>query len=141
MKRLVGISIGYLIRTLGEKNALDAAKKAGADAVDFNLTDQDLRKKSSIYAQGEEAVREHYSKLGEYARSIGILISQTHGRMEGLRGDAREDEVLLQNLRLDGVVKLHGKAEGIGVVGADQREEQDGCVVDGKIPEIGSLHN
>ena len=101
MKRLVGISIGHLIRTLGEKNALDAAKKAGADAVDFNLTDQDLRRKGSIYAQGEEAVRDHYTKLGAYAKSIGILISQTHGRFEGLRGDAREDEVLLQNLRLD----------------------------------------
>jgi len=101
MKRLVGISTGYLIRVFGEFGALDAAKRAGADAVDLDLTGQDLRKKSSTYAQGEEAVREHYSKLGEYARSIGILISQTHGRMEGLRGDAREDEVLLRNIRLD----------------------------------------
>ena len=101
MKRLVGLSTGYLIKIFGECGALDAAKRAGADAVDLDLTCQDLRRQNSVYAQGEDAVRAYYREVGEYAKSIGIVISQTHGRMEGLRSDAHEDDVLLRNIRLD----------------------------------------
>ena len=63
--------------------------------MDFTLeydTVNDYRNKDSIYSKGDEAVYEYYSKLKEYADSLGLVIGQTHGKMPGFRNIKEEDE-------------------------------------------------
>ena len=75
----IGISIGALQALYGEKRALEICAESGFDAVDFNLKKYG-RGEFPVYSDGDEAVIEHFSKLGEYAKSLGLEISQTHGR-------------------------------------------------------------
>ena len=75
----IGISIGALQSVYGETRALEICAESGFDAVDFNLKKYG-RDEFPIYSDGDEAVIEHFSKLGEYAKSLGLEISQTHGR-------------------------------------------------------------
>ena len=75
----IGISIGALQAVYGEKRALEICAESGFDAVDFNLKKYG-RDGFPVYADGDGAVIEHFSKIGEYAKHLGLEISQTHGR-------------------------------------------------------------
>ena len=75
----IGISIGALQAVYGEKRALEICAESGFDAVDFNLKIYG-RGDFPVYSDGDEAVLEHFGRLGEYAKSLGLEISQTHGR-------------------------------------------------------------
>lgn len=100
-KRKVSICIAEFQRQLGDKRALEIAKEIGADAVDFNLIPEGCHKEESIYSKGDDAVRAYYSELGEYAKSIGIEIAQTHGRIKGFKNIKEEDDLLVKNARYD----------------------------------------
>ncbi len=99
----VGISIGGLQEKYGDKRALEIASEIGADCVDFNLDtpNNDYRNKDSLYSKGEEAIREYYKGLREFAESLGLEISQTHGKLPGFVNKPKEDDALVENLRLD----------------------------------------
>ena len=99
----IGISIGRLQRTYGDIRALEIAKEIGADAVDFDLCRElnDYRNTDSLYSDGREAIADYYSKIKEKADELGLIISQTHGKIEGLKDDEAEDKALLKNLELD----------------------------------------
>ncbi len=103
MKRKIGISVGQFQERLGDKEALEITAKVGADSADFTLEfdKNDYRVKDSLYSKGEEAVIEYYSKLKEYADSLGIVIGQTHGKLPGFRNIKEEDDALIENTRLD----------------------------------------
>ena len=103
MKRLVGFSIGHLQNTLGDRKTLEIAAQIGADAVDFALHHRtnDYRRSNSLYSQGEEAIVRYYTDLRDYAHSLGLIISQTHGKLEGFRNIPAEDDALVENTRLD----------------------------------------
>ena len=101
MKRKVGLSIVRLQNVYGDKRALEIAKEIGADAVDFNLDNQDYRRDTSIYSQGDAAVSEYYKELGAYANELGLIISQTHGKLPGFINQKEEDDALVENSRLD----------------------------------------
>ncbi len=106
MKQLVGISIGAFEEEMDPHRALEIAKEIGADAVDFSLhwfsaTVYDYRNPESVYSKGDEAVRAYFSELGAYARSLGLVISQTHGRGEGFKNLKEEDDAQVENARLD----------------------------------------
>lgn len=101
MRRLVGLSIFTLQRRFGDREALRLAKQIGCDAVDFNLEHEEPDKPESLYSQGEEAVRAYYSEIGAYAKEIGLLISQTHGRCSSYVNDPARDAVTLEKTRLD----------------------------------------
>lgn len=75
----VGLSIGELQGRFGDKRALEIAVESGFDAVDFGLG-RFGKGAFPIYADGDEAVLEYFSEIGEYARHLGLTISQTHGR-------------------------------------------------------------
>ena len=75
----IGISIGALQSLYGEKRALEICAESGFDAVDFNLKRYG-RDDFPIYADGDEAVIEHFSGIGEHAKRLGLIVSQTHGR-------------------------------------------------------------
>ena len=76
MKRLVGISIGSLQEKYGDKRALEIVSEIGADSADFSLEfeSNDYRNRDCVYSKGDDAVREYYSKLKEYADALGIII-------------------------------------------------------------------
>lgn len=99
----IGISTYQLQRRFGDTEALEIASKVGADAVDFDLCsrDNDFRKADSLYSKGKEAIVEYYGRIKEKADELGIIISQTHGKLEGLKNVDADDEALLKNLELD----------------------------------------
>ncbi len=106
MKHLVGFSTNVLQEDFGDEKALELAASIGADAVDFGLhwfsiQRYDYRNPDSVYAKGDEAVIAHFKHLGEYAKSLGLVISQTHGRGEGFKNIKEEDDAQVENARLD----------------------------------------
>ena len=103
MKRLVGISIGSLQEKYGDRRALEIVSEIGADSADFSLEfdRNDYRNKDCVYSKGDDAVREYYLSLKEYADSLGIIIGQTHGKLPGFRNIKAEDDALVENSRLD----------------------------------------
>lgn len=101
MKRLVGLSIATFEWRFGDKEALKLAKDIGCDAVDFGLEDQEPDKEGSVYSKGEDFVRKYYGELGDYAKELGLVISQTHGRCASYRRDEEWNRVTLEKTRLD----------------------------------------
>lgn len=101
MERKVGISIVRLQNVYGDKRALEIAKEIGADAVDFSLDSKDYRNTDCIYSKGDAAVIEYYKGLKAYADELGIIISQTHGKLPGFINNKEEDDALVENSRLD----------------------------------------
>lgn len=101
MKKLVGLSIGAFQGRFGDKRALEIAKEIGCDAVDFSLGNQEPDKEDCVYAKGEAFVRQYYGELGAYAKEIGLIISQTHGRCASYRRDEEWNKKTLEKTRLD----------------------------------------
>ncbi len=106
MRRLVGLSTNVYQEEFGDKKALEIAAKIGADAVDFGLHwfgigRYDIRNPESVYAKGDAAVIAHFDALKKHADSLGIFISQTHGRGEGFQNIKEEDDAQVENARLD----------------------------------------
>lgn len=101
MDRKVGLSIVRLQNVYGDRRALEIAKEIGADAVDFNLDNKDYRNPDCIYSKGDEAVIEYYKGLKAYADELGLIISQTHGKLPGFINNKEEDDALVENSRLD----------------------------------------
>ncbi len=104
MKRLVGISLGQLQKKYGDIRALEIAKEIGADAVDFNVANAphwDYRESTSVYSLPEEQIVAYFQKIRQKADELGLIISQTHGRLRGYRLDEEENRAVLKNARLD----------------------------------------
>ena len=97
----IGLSTFVFQSLYGNKEALRLAKDAGADAVDFDLAGMDYRNENSPYAKSEEEFVEYFSSLKKYAKSIGIEICQTHGRLPGFKNEKEHDEAFVKNARLD----------------------------------------
>lgn len=97
----VGLSVGTFQWRYGDKEALKIAKEIGCDAVDFTLEDQEPDKEGCIYAKGEDFVRKYYTEIGEYARELGLIISQTHGRCTSYTRDEEHNKKTLEKTRLD----------------------------------------
>lgn len=103
MKRLVGISIDVLQKKYGDREALKIAKSIGADAVDFSTiaNGMDYRKEGSVFSKSDDEIYTYYRELKKEADELGLLISQTHGRISGFKNIAAEDDALVENLRKD----------------------------------------
>lgn len=100
MKKRISLSIAALVRKVGYRRALDIAREAGFDAVDYRVGNECAG--FDLYGQGEDAVRAYYEEVGAYARSVGLDIAQTHGRFRTAVADAEASE---QNFR-DAVLDL-----------------------------------
>lgn len=99
--RKVGISIGGLQEKYGDRRAIEIASEIGADAIDFGLDSPNFRNANSIYSKSDAEICEYYEELGNYARSLGLEISQTHGKITGFKNIKNEDDDLVENIRLD----------------------------------------
>lgn len=103
-QRKIGISTGSLQRRYGDMGALQIAKNAGADAVDFSLyqtKEYDVKNPESVYGKSDEEIISHFTKIKNYAEEIGIEICQTHGRITGFKNIKAEDDVLVENIKRD----------------------------------------
>ena len=104
MERLISISIGAFQQKYGDIEALNIAKRIGADAVDFNTASRkiyDYRIPDSPYNKTDEELIEYYTAIRKHAESIGIKIAQTHGRMHMYVRDEEENAAILENARRD----------------------------------------
>lgn len=104
MAKKIGLALGWFQVKYGDKKALELAKEAGADAVEFMLRYQDFQKEESIYSKGDEAVIAYFSELKDYADELGLVICQTQGRISGFLNDKEKDEAFVENVRLDCLV-------------------------------------
>lgn len=102
-KKLVGISIGGYQAKYGDMRALEIAKGIGADAVDFSLDlpVNDYRREGEIYSKSEAEIVAYYKAIGERARELGLIVAQTHGKLNGLHDDKEFDDALMKNMRID----------------------------------------
>ena len=57
--RKVSISIGLFQNKFGDEEALRIAKRIGADAVDFNLCDNDRKRPHDIYGEDDATIFEY----------------------------------------------------------------------------------
>ena len=104
MKRLVGISLTSLQKRYGDVRALEIAREIGADAVDFSTSNApywDFQHPDSPYARSDEELVAYFEMLKQRADALGLVISQTHGRLRGFRRNAEENRAVLKNARLD----------------------------------------
>ena len=101
---LISISIAGLQGFCGNKEAIRLAREAGAEAIDLCLMDRTLYNLSnpkSIYSKSDEEIYEYFEDLGKYARSIGLVVGQTHGKSAGFKNIPDEDDILVENIKRD----------------------------------------
>lgn len=104
MKKLVGISIFNLQSVYGVMRALEIAKEIGADAVDFSLDNETSLNKNSIYSKSDEEICEYFNSIRKKADELGLIISQTHGRLRVFFNDPVKDEAVFRDARIDCMV-------------------------------------
>ena len=104
MKKIIGISTFTLQKLYGDIKALEIAKEIGADAVDFGLDCQSCVDENSIYSKSENEIIEHFKSVKEKADELGLIISQTHGRLRIYWGEEEKNIVALKDARIDCLV-------------------------------------
>lgn len=104
MKKLIGLSTFTLQSLYGDLKALEIAKEVGADAVDFSLDSQCSLNENSLYSKSEEEIIAHYTAVKKKADELGLVISQTHGRLRIYFNDPIKDEAVFKDGRTDCMV-------------------------------------
>ncbi len=104
MKRKVSISTGVMQLYYSDKECLDIAKRIGADAVDFGLDKYSKADPECIYSKSDEEIIAYYTELKKYADEIGIEFAQTHGRLFGFKNIKEDDDLLIEDGRIDFLV-------------------------------------
>ena len=92
----IGLSIGALQTKYGDKRALEICAESGFDSVDFNM-----RKFDKNVDISDNEVIEFFSEIKEKADSLGLVISQTHGRVRSYTPDEEYCEFVRKAARLD----------------------------------------
>ena len=101
MEAQVGLSIGRYQRAVGDIRALEIAAEIGCDSVDVNLNAFSKEDPNSPYALPQDDLVAYFDKMRARAKELGLVISQTHGRMRGYSFDSEQDRQLLEDARLD----------------------------------------
>ena len=94
----IGLSIGGLQLKYGDERALEICAESGFDSVDFDLS---IRKFDKYADAPDEEVIEYFSKLKEKADSLGLAVSQTHGRVTSYTPDEKYCEFVRKAARFD----------------------------------------
>ncbi len=103
----ISLSTGGLQKAYGDFAALDIAKAAGADAVDFSteyynyLEKYSIKPEHDLYRRSEDEVASYFESVKKYADSIGLRICQTHARIKGYNYDEEHNGGELCGMRYD----------------------------------------
>lgn len=87
MKGLITFSTKDLQLKYGDFRALEIAKKIGSDGVDFALHIYSTGKPDGVYKKNDEEIIAYFKEIKEYADRLGLVIGQTHGRVDGYTFD------------------------------------------------------
>lgn len=107
MAKQISISTSWLQKAYGDIRALEIAAQAGFDGVDFstahygkdpywnhwNLRPDDF---DDVFTYDEDSFGEYFTRIREKAKSLGLTIFQTHGRVSGYGNDANANRCLKQ---------------------------------------------
>ena len=101
MTQKTGISLGAFQRKYDDFRMLEIAKEIGAEYIDFALDYLTAANPDHIYAKSDAEIRAYYTRVREYADSLGVKISQTHGRFGNFTNIPEKDEIYIENSRID----------------------------------------
>lgn len=101
MATKVGLSIGQFQGAVGDEKALEIAAEIGCDTVDFDLDRYSKAKPNCPYTMNDQEIHEYFVDLRRKAESLGLEISQTHGRLRGYCFNEEMDRQLAEDARLD----------------------------------------
>jgi sugar phosphate isomerase/epimerase len=94
----IGLSIGGLQAKFGEERALEICAESGFDSVDIDLS----RRKFDVFADSsDDEIITHFTKIKEKADSLGLAVSQTHGRVTSYTPDEEYCEFVRKAARVD----------------------------------------
>ncbi len=91
----ISLSVGTLQARYGDLKALEMAKKAGFDAVDFDVVGYGKRSRPDVYNMGHDEFLEYFTTVKNKADELGIEIAQTHNLVGAYTPDAQKNEELL----------------------------------------------
>ena len=93
MKKKISLATSIFPRYHSLKETFTLIKKAGADAVDLDLSvgRYDFKNPNSIYAASEDEFCTYFAGLKKHADDIELEIGQTHGRIIAYYHDMPED--------------------------------------------------
>ncbi|MBQ7935767.1 MAG: sugar phosphate isomerase/epimerase [Clostridia bacterium] len=74
----ISLSIGSLQGKYGDKRALEMAKEAGFDGVDFDVVSYGKRGRPDVYQLPQEEFEAYFKDIKAHADQLGIVIVQTH---------------------------------------------------------------
>ena len=94
----IGLSIGALQIKYGDERALEICAAAGFDSVDVDLS---MRRFDKYADAADEEIFEYFSALKKKADSLGLAISQTHGRVTSYTPDEKYCEFVKKAARFD----------------------------------------
>lgn len=96
----ISLSIGALQTAYGDKRALEMAKEAGFDGVDFDVIGYGKRGRPDIFHMPHEEFAEYFKDIKKHADEVGIAIVQTHNLVAAYTPDPEVcEERKLQGIR------------------------------------------
>lgn len=105
MNKKISLATSTFPRYYSLKDTFTLVKKAGADAVDLDLSAGrfDIENPNSVYAKSEDEFCTFFTDLKRHADDIELEVGQTHGRIIGYYVDMPEEfpEKHTKNARLD----------------------------------------
>ena len=94
----IGLSTGALQIKYGDERALEICAEAGFDSVDIDLS---MRRFDKYADASDGEITEYFSLLKEKADSLGLAISQTHGRVTSYTPDEKYCQFVKKAARFD----------------------------------------
>lgn len=92
----IGISCNKIVGKYGIERGFEIIKRAGFDAVDFNL--ERYHKADSVYYKSDDEFESFFEFVKDKAREYELIISQTHGLCATYLPDDSEREAIVNRL-------------------------------------------
>lgn len=94
----IGLSTGALQLKYGDERALEICAAAGFDSADFDLS---IRRFDKYADATDDEITDYFSALKAKADSLGLALSQTHGRVTSYTPDEKFCEFVKKAARFD----------------------------------------
>lgn len=94
MKKKISFSSGYLQLHYSPKRALEIAKEAGFDGVDYSLETYGHGPQPNMLEMSQAEFEQHFAEVKKHADELGVEIASTHGQFWGYRPDEAGNEIV-----------------------------------------------